>query len=73
MAGNILIGIYLRNVTGESVYGAVGSVIIVLLWLYYSAQIFFFGAEFTNVYAKEYGSYSSLIKKWFNVLNPFKK
>lgn len=73
MIGNVLIGLYLRNFSAESVYGAVGSVIIVLLWLYYSAQIFFFGAEFTNVYARRFGSYSHLIKKWFTVLNPFKK
>lgn len=71
--GNMLIGLYLRNFSAESVYGAIGSVIIILLWLYYSAQIFFFGAEFTNVYAKRYGSYSHLIKKWFKILNPFKK
>lgn len=73
MVGNTLIGLYLRNIGAGSVYGAVGSIIIVLLWLYYSAQIFFFGAEFTSVYARRYGSYSQFIKKWFNVLNPFGK
>jgi membrane protein len=35
-----------------SAYGAAGSLIVVLVWVYYSAQIFFFGAEFTHVYAK---------------------
>jgi membrane protein len=58
MVGNWLIGLYMRNLTPESVYGAAGSIIILLLWLYYSAQIFLFGAEFTKVYAYKRGSFS---------------
>jgi len=38
------------------VYGAAGSLVLVLLWIYYSAQILFLGAEFTEVYARTYGS-----------------
>jgi membrane protein len=55
-AGKFLIGLYLGNSGVTSVYGAAGSLITVLLWVYYSALIFFLGAEFTQVYASEYGS-----------------
>jgi membrane protein len=41
-----------------SVYGATGSILILLLWIYYSAQILLFGVEFTQVYAKMFGSRS---------------
>jgi uncharacterized BrkB/YihY/UPF0761 family membrane protein len=41
---------------GASPYRAAGSVVILLIWLYYSAQILYFGAEFTQVYANQYGS-----------------
>lgn len=54
--GKSLLGIYLGNSGFSSTYGAAGSVIIVLAWVYYSAQILFFGAEFTQVYARRYGS-----------------
>lgn len=54
--GKTLIGLYLGKSTIGSAYGAAGSVIILLLWIYYSSQILFFGAEFTNVYASRYGS-----------------
>ncbi|HEV2847159.1 MAG TPA: YihY/virulence factor BrkB family protein, partial [Thermoanaerobaculia bacterium] len=54
--GKFLIGLYLGRSTVASSYGAAGSVIILLLWVYYSAQILFFGAEFTQVYASRYGS-----------------
>jgi membrane protein len=67
MVGNWLIGLYMRNLTPESVYGAAGSIIIILLWLYYSAQIFLFGAEFTKVYAYKYGSFSGKITQWFHI------
>jgi membrane protein len=53
--GKQLIGIYLGRVNYASTYGAAGSVLIVLVWVYYSAQLFFFGAEFTKVYAKQTG------------------
>ncbi|WP_157212083.1 YhjD/YihY/BrkB family envelope integrity protein [Desulfomonile tiedjei] len=39
-----------------SVYGAAGSLVVLILWVYYSAQVFFFGAELTKVYAMRYGS-----------------
>jgi membrane protein len=54
--GKWSIGLYLGSTGVTSVYGAAGSLITVLLWVYYSSLIFFFGAEFTQVYAREYGS-----------------
>ena len=53
----ILIGLYLGKSNMASSFGAVSSIIIVLVWIYYSAQILFFGAEFTKVYANRYGSH----------------
>ncbi len=50
--GKQLIGIYLGQVNYASTYGAAGSLLIILVWVYYSAQLFFFGAEFTKIYAK---------------------
>ena len=55
MVGKFAIGLYLGNSTVASVYGAAGSIIIILVWVYYSAIILYFGAEFTKVYAKAYG------------------
>ncbi|MBU1446281.1 YihY/virulence factor BrkB family protein [Patescibacteria group bacterium] len=63
MVGNYIIGIYMSYVNLGSVYGAAGSLIVMLFWLYYCAQIFFLGAEFTEVYAMEKGSYSHGFKK----------
>jgi membrane protein len=54
--GKLLIGLYLGKAAVASAYGAAGSLAIFLLWIYYSAQIFFLGAEFTQVYANRYGS-----------------
>ncbi len=54
--GKFAIGMYLGKASFGSTYGAAGSLVIVLVWVYYSAQIFFFGAEFTQVYAEQYGS-----------------
>jgi membrane protein len=51
-----LIGFYVQASSAGAVYGAAGSLIVLLLWIYYSAQIFLFGAEFTAVYALRYGS-----------------
>lgn len=56
MAGKFCIGFYLGHSKLGSIYGAAGSIIIVMLWVYYSAVILYFGAEFTKVYAKHYGS-----------------
>ncbi len=54
--GKSLIGLYLGRSTFNSAYGAAGSLIVLLLWIYYSAQIFLLGAEFTRVFAYERGS-----------------
>lgn len=54
--GKFLIGLYLGHSSVSSTYGAAGSLAVLLIWLYYSAQIFLFGAEFTKVYADHYGS-----------------
>jgi membrane protein len=58
--GKFAIGVYLGNSAIASSYGAAGSVILVLVWVYYSAQIFLLGAEFTKVYAHRYGSRRAL-------------
>ncbi|MFN3916139.1 MAG: YihY/virulence factor BrkB family protein [Flavobacteriales bacterium] len=55
MLGKFAIGFYLGNAPIISVYGAAGSMILILVWVYYSAIILFFGAEFTKVYAITYG------------------
>ncbi len=52
----IFIGMYLGRSGLASAYGAAGSLVLLLVWIYYSAQIFFLGAEFTQVYANRYGS-----------------
>jgi membrane protein len=49
--GKTLIALYLGKSSVGSPYGAAGSVIVVIVWVYYSAQIFYFGAEFTHAYA----------------------
>jgi membrane protein len=54
--GKTLIGLYLGRSSVTSTYGAAGSLIVLLLWVYYSAQILFYGAELTQVYARRYGS-----------------
>ena len=52
--GKFLLGLYLGKASVGSTYGAAGSLVAVIVWVYYSAQIFFFGAEFTRVYADEH-------------------
>ncbi|GMQ77754.1 MAG: YihY/virulence factor BrkB family protein [Anaerolineae bacterium] len=54
--GTIGLAIYFQFSTIGSLYGAAGSLIVVLFWFYYSSQIFLFGAEFTQVYATQYGA-----------------
>jgi membrane protein len=55
-AGKFLIAFYLGHSTATSIYGAAGSVVTLLLWIYYSSLMFFFGAKLTQVYASRYGS-----------------
>ncbi|MBN2006948.1 MAG: YihY/virulence factor BrkB family protein [Anaerolineae bacterium] len=55
-AGKTLIGLYLGRSGVGSAYGAAGSLVALLVWIYYSAQIFLLGAEFTHVFAQKYGS-----------------
>ena len=69
MIGKFVIGAYLSSAAFVSVYGATGSVILILVWVYYSAAILYFGAEFTKVYAHTHGKkitpndYSVIISK----------
>jgi membrane protein len=64
--GKYLIGFYLGTSSFNSAYGAAGSLVIILLWVYYSTVIFLFGAELTSVYAKFKGAaiqpYSNAVK-----------
>jgi membrane protein len=53
--GKIVLGSYIGRSSISSAYGAAGSLVVLLLWVYYSAQIIFVGAEFTQVYARKYG------------------
>ena len=63
-AGKLLIALYLGKSSLASAYGAAGSVLVVLAWVYYSAQVFFFGAEFTQVYANTFGSRFVARRRW---------
>ena len=54
--GKIAIGLYLGHASVGSTYGAAGSLLVLLVWIYYAAQILFFGAEFAQVYARRFGS-----------------
>jgi membrane protein len=55
-AGQALITFYLSRIVYANVYGAAAGVIVLLVWVYYAAQIFLLGAEFTKVWAKHYGT-----------------
>jgi membrane protein len=55
MVGKFLIGLYIEKVGPGSAYGAAGSLIVILIWVYYTSAILFFGAEFTQVYSDRYG------------------
>jgi membrane protein len=57
LGGKFVLSIYLSKGRVSSVYGAAGSLTVILIWVYYSALIFYFGAEFTKVYANTYGSH----------------
>jgi membrane protein len=54
--GKSLIGLYLGRSSVGTAYGAAGSLVVILIWVYYSAQVLFLGAEFTQAYANRYGS-----------------
>jgi membrane protein len=58
-AGKFAIGVYIGNSGVASTYGAAGSVVLILIWVYYSAQILLYGAEFTRAFAYRYGSYAA--------------
>jgi membrane protein len=55
LIGQFLIGLYLGNTDVGSAFGAAGSLVILLLWVYYSTQILFFGSEFTQVLTNKFG------------------
>jgi membrane protein len=59
LIGKYAVSTYLSVISLTSVYGAAGSLFVLLLWVYYSAQVVFLGAELTKVYAKRYGSKKS--------------
>ena len=54
--GTWLIGLYIGKSSVTSAFGAAGSLVVMMVWVYYSSQIFLLGAEFTRVYAEEHGS-----------------
>ncbi|MBV9864944.1 MAG: YihY/virulence factor BrkB family protein [Abitibacteriaceae bacterium] len=54
--GKFALGLYLAHVATSSPYGAASSLVLILLWVYYAAQILFFGAQFTQVYGTKYGT-----------------
>jgi membrane protein len=54
--GKFLIGLYIGKAGVESSYGAAGALVVLLVWVYYSAQIFLMGAEFTKAFAESHGS-----------------
>ncbi|QMW00628.1 YihY/virulence factor BrkB family protein [Spirosoma foliorum] len=55
MLGRYLIGVYIETTSTSSTYGAAGSLIVILTWIYYTAAILYFGAEFTQAYANHFG------------------
>ena len=56
MLGKFLISFYISKASVGSTYGAAGSLVVLLVWTYYSSLILYFGAEFTKAYAMKYGS-----------------
>jgi len=56
MVGKLLIGLYIGRSQIASGFGVAGSLVVLLVWVYYSAQVFLLGAEFTWAYSKTYGS-----------------
>ena len=58
--GKLLLGLYLGKASFASTYGAAASLVVLVIWVYYSGQIFFFGAELTRSFANRYGSQPNL-------------
>jgi membrane protein len=56
-AGTMALSMFLGTAAGASVYGTAAGVLALLMWVYYSAQVFFFGAEVTRIFANEYGAH----------------
>ncbi len=61
--GKFLLGLYLGNAGVASGFGAAGSLVLLIVWVYYSAQVFLLGAEFTWVYARAHGSHAANVAK----------
>jgi membrane protein len=61
IAGKFAIGFYLGHQGLESTFGAASSIVLILVWIYYSAQLVFFGAEFTQVYARRHGTHAAAL------------
>ncbi|HEY9194666.1 MAG TPA: YhjD/YihY/BrkB family envelope integrity protein, partial [Mucilaginibacter sp.] len=57
MLGQYLISLYIQYTAQGSAYGAAGSIIVILVWIYYTSAILYIGAEFTQVYAEASGSH----------------
>lgn len=61
--GKFALGVYLGRSSVASAYGAAGSLVVMLVWVYYSAQILFFGAELTQVYSRKFGAWKGTRKR----------
>jgi membrane protein len=61
--GKYIIQLYLQTSAVDSAYGLAGSIIVIMIWVYFSAQLFFMGAEFTRVYSERYGTLGRLDKR----------
>lgn len=68
--GQIVIGLYLQNRMHFAGYGATGGIIVLLLWIYYSAQVFLLGAEFTKAYAAHHRARRPAAEKWAEARQP---
>ena len=60
--GKLALGLYLGRASYASMYGAAASIVVLIAWVYYSAQIFFLGAEFTYVFSKHHGSHKGPVR-----------
>ncbi len=57
LIGRYMIGLYIQNTSTASTYGAAGSIVVILIWIYYSSVILYLGAEFTQIYTDATGGY----------------